>query len=104
MLGTRSTPAWPLGRSLVRTNAFLPRARAVVTLPEYLQPDILEHHATIVPLIASLLTIPECVERAAYALVAFTESFDDERVLPYLQPLMEHLIRVLQESVRLLLH
>lgn len=67
----------------------------------HLQPEIIEHYKTVLPLIFQALGDPtEKVRMAScYALESFTENLGEE-ILPYLEPLMAKLVEILQSGKR----
>jgi hypothetical protein len=81
-----------------------PKVRKVACLTlgqfsEHLQPEILEHHEKIVPLIFQAMNEnnQQIQERSCYALVAFVEGLE-EQFLPYIEPLLNRLVELLKVS------
>jgi hypothetical protein len=69
---------------------------AIGQFAEYLQPDIIDYHATILPAVFSCLDDATDLvkEKSALALESFCENMEKE-ILPYLEPLMTKLMELL---------
>lgn len=77
------------------------RRTACLTLAQFAEyiPDILNYHETILPLLLKVMMESDegVQERACYSLVAFAENLE-EKILPYLQPLMQRLVELLRKG------
>lgn len=75
---------------------------AIREFSEFLQPDICQHHATLLPAVFKCLDDAgndEVKEKAGYALESFAENLE-KHILPYLAPLMSKLIELLMTGSR----
>ncbi|KAI8467320.1 MAG: armadillo-type protein [Monoraphidium minutum] len=74
-------------------------AFAVGQMAEYVQPEVLDHHAQVLPALLEALTTgapsKDLLERLIYALDAYVENMSPEAVAPYVDPLMRLLGAVL---------
>eukprot|EP00741_Cyanophora_paradoxa_P021221 tig00000237_g20482.t1 len=73
---------------------------ALAQFAEFLQPEIFEHHANLMPVLLGLLQDAREVvqEKTCYALDALCENMEADDILPYLGTLVEALMRLLHHG------
>ncbi len=74
-------------------------AKALTQLADHLQPDILQHHETVIPALFEGLETsrePVVISKTIVALEIFLNEMEADKVAPYAQPVMQKLLQLLQ--------